>query len=96
VVVNSGARPLNKGDARMGEALLVECKTTMTPQVSVTVKKAHLDEIRKQAFQMRCDLAALVLDFGAPPEYFVVNQSDFYDLYQAWLQVRQGVSDGAD
>lgn len=89
-VVNSGATSMRKGDGRVDTDLLLECKTVMKRQQQVTLDRRWLEGIREQAFAMRCELSAVAVDFGERPEYFVVREDVFVELFQAWQQLRRG------
>lgn len=60
---NSGATDFKKGDV-VTENMLIECKTVMKPQKSVTIQKEWFTKNEMERFQMRKDYSALVFDFG--------------------------------
>lgn len=93
-IANSGATPMQKGDARVTTALLLECKTVLAKRQHVTFDRRWLEGVRRQALAMRCEQSAVVLDFGGPPEYFVVREDFFVELFEAWQEARKEAYDG--
>ena len=67
---NSGATDYQKGDIIAG-SMLVECKTVMKPQKSVSIKKEWFDKNEQERFAMKKDYSALVFDFGDNGEQYI-------------------------
>ena len=67
---NSGATDYQKGDIIAG-SMLVECKTVMKPQQSVSIKKEWFDKNEQERFAMKKDYSALVFDFGDNGEQYI-------------------------
>lgn len=79
--VNSGATPFQKGDLK-GDHILLECKTLMKPQKTVTIRKEWLTKIKEEQFQMRRELSGLVFDFGDGDNYVILTLDDFKELFE--------------
>lgn len=73
---NSGAGHFNKGDVvNRAASLLCECKCTMTPKSSFSVKKEWFEKNKNESFAMR--LSNQIVAFNFEPEganYFVINE----------------------
>lgn len=67
---NSGATDYQKGDIIAG-SMLVECKTVMKPQKSVSIKKEWFDKNEQERFAMKKDYSAVVFDFGDNGEQYI-------------------------
>lgn len=67
---NSGATDYQKGDIIAG-SMLVECKTVMKPQKSISIKKEWFDKNEQERFAMKKDYSALVFDFGDNGEQYI-------------------------
>lgn len=83
-VPNSGATTFRKGDV-IGTSILVECKTVIKPQDSITVQKEWFTKNREEAFAMGKPLSAVCFDFGDGEDYVAVSINDFknfLDLYK--------------
>lgn len=91
-VANSGARPYQKGDISKsqdntdctlaGESWLLECKTSMSPKQSFSIKKQWLEGIKEEAFQAGKMNYALVFSFGPKQEnYYVLTEDKFKQLF---------------
>lgn len=75
-----------KGDAQDSLSLL-ECKTYMKEQESMTVKKEWLTKMQKERFEDRKELAFLVQNFGGPisqDNYVVIDLDSFAKMYLAY------------
>ena len=70
VQANSGATDYRKGDVIAG-SMLIECKTVMKPQKSVSVKKEWFEKNEQERFAMKKDYSALVFDFGDNGEQYI-------------------------
>lgn len=81
----SGAAAFSKGDVRL-QLALIECKTVMKEQSQVTVQREWLPKIKKEAFAMNKQVAAVCINFGPGTEncYIVDEQTmrTFLDLLQ--------------
>lgn len=78
---NSGASAFQKGDLK-GDHILLECKTLMKPQKTVTIRKEWLTKIKEEQFQMRRELSGLVFDFGDGDNYVILTLNDFKELFE--------------
>lgn len=80
---NSGATPYRRGDvSSTGEnSWLIECKTSMTPKQSFSIKKEWLRLIREEAIQLGKMNYALAFNYGPNQEnYFILNEKKFKEL----------------
>jgi hypothetical protein len=71
---NSGATPFQKGDV-VTELFAIEAKTSVVPKQSVSIQRAWIDKIRREAFAMGKPYSALAFDFGTGP---LGNKETFY------------------
>lgn len=83
---NSGATLFAKGDVE-GEDILIECKTLTTKQKSHSIKKEWIEKNEEEAFARNKSLSALAFDFGDGENYYIVNETDFIALIEAWREV---------
>ena len=76
---NSGAGHFRKGDVYQRDAsILVECKCTMSPKNSVSIKKEWIDKNKEEAFSQRLSSQAIAINFEPDGEnYFVINERLF-------------------
>ena len=72
--LNSGATPFQKGDV-ITELFAIEAKTSMTPKQSISIQRAWIDKIRREAFAMGKPYSAVAFDFGTR---FLGNKETFY------------------
>lgn len=70
VQANSGATDYKKGDVIAGN-MLIECKTVMKHQKSVSIKKEWFEKNEQERFAMKKDYSALVFDFGDNGEQYI-------------------------
>lgn len=81
---NSGATPWSKGDVN-DNSLLLECKTCTKVQSSMSVKKAWLQDIKKEQYMMNKSMSGVVIDFGDVKEqYVILTMEDFKMLYELY------------
>ena len=74
-VGGSGASQFSKGDVRVGERILIECKTTTTEKNSYSVKKKVLDKISAEAKSMGKFFSILAFNFGPETNnYYVIDE----------------------
>ena len=74
VVANSGATAFLKGDVSLPNAL-VECKTVMKKQTSISIKEEWLTKLREEACNMGKDYYALAVNFGPKEKnYYVIPE----------------------
>ena len=66
---NSGATDFYKGDV-MTDNMLIECKTVMKPQRSITVKKNGSKRMSRNGSLVKKDYSAVVFDFGDGQEQY--------------------------
>lgn len=76
---NSGAGHFSKGDVVKKDAsLLVECKTTLSPKNSVSIKKEWILKNKQEAFSNRLSNQAIAINFEPEGEnYFIINERLF-------------------
>lgn len=67
---NSGATDYYKGDV-ITEDMLIECKTVMKPQKTVSLKKEWFDKNEQERFAAKKDYCALVFDYGDNEEQYI-------------------------
>lgn len=80
-VAGSGNGVFSGGDVLVGSNLLVECKTSIKPVKSFSVKKEWLDKMRKEAFAINRYYASLCFDFETGGErYYVMSERMFKEL----------------
>ena len=75
-VVNSGATLFKKGDVTH-PLVLIDGKTCMSPQKSVTLQKEWFDKIKAEAFAMNKDFGAIAFDFGTDERFYAVSERVF-------------------
>lgn len=73
VVANSGATMFNKGDIRLDNTLLIECKTCTTEKDSFTIRREWLIKNKQEAFSQGITNGALCIDFGRKEDYFIID-----------------------
>ena len=77
VQAGSGATAFNKGDIILDD-WLIECKTSMKPKSSFSIKKEWIEKNELERLEMHKSYSALVFQFE--PEdtnYFVINENTF-------------------
>lgn len=67
---NSGATDYYKGDV-VTDDMLIECKTVMKPQKTVSLKKEWFDKNEQERFAAKKDYCALVFDYGDSGEQYI-------------------------
>lgn len=79
---NSGATHFQKGDVKTKNAL-IECKTTITPKQSFSIKKEWLIKNKREAMQMGKKYSILAFNFGPKHEmYYVLDEMTFLELFE--------------
>lgn len=74
VVANSGATAFSKGDVRLDNAL-VECKTVVKKQTSISIKEEWLTKLREEACNMGKDYYAIAVNFGPKEKnYYIIPE----------------------
>ena len=73
---NSGAGLWRKGDVVQENAsLLIECKCSMKPKNSVSIKKEWVDKNKKESFFCRLSNTAICINFEPDGEnYYLINE----------------------
>lgn len=84
VQANSGATMFYKGDV-VTKKFLIECKTRIGSQNSITVKKEWLDKNREEAFAMNKDYSAIAISFGDNKDYFIIDEK-LFNLLKEFLE----------
>ena len=83
-VGGSGASLRSLGDVRVGDKILIECKTSTSEKNSYSVKRAVLEKIRKEAVEMRRYYSILAFNFGPETEkYYVIDENTVRFLIDA-------------
>jgi hypothetical protein len=101
---NSGALPIasRKGDVRAKEStnwkVLFDgktktIKTYQSGARSITVKKEWFDEVKKNAVQGGYDIGIIVVSFDNRKDYYMLEDVDFKNMYQALTEYEQQVED---
>lgn len=79
---NSGATGYIKGDVK-GDSWLLECKTSMTPKQSFSIKKQWLTGIREEAKQQGKMNYAVVFNFGPNQEnYYIITEKKYAEILE--------------
>ena len=78
-VTNSGATPFCKGDVTT-DNWLFEAKTKTKESDSFSIKREWLEKNKEEAFAMRKDYNALVLDFGDGKQFYVIDEKTFLTM----------------
>lgn len=77
-VKNSGGNMFAKGDVRIGNLVLVECKTPTKAVKSFAVKKEWLDGLKKEALAGNYEYCALCYQYKPDgSKQYVINQTMF-------------------
>lgn len=69
----SGGGKWIKGDV-VSNDFIVECKTSLTPSNSYSVKKSILDKINEERREMGKSFYALAFTFGDDKDFFVIDK----------------------
>ena len=75
---NSGASTWQKGDVQ-NQKFLIECKTTVQPKKSFSIKQEWLEKIAEEAIGMRKEGYALCFEFNHADNmrYYVISERLF-------------------
>lgn len=79
---NSGATMFSKGDVRVDDLFLLECKTCTKEQSSFSVKREWFDKNEEEAFAMGMAYSAVVFDFGDGEQHYIIDEQLFKKLVQ--------------
>lgn len=73
---NSGAGKWRKGDCIQRESsLLIECKTSMTPKDSFSIKKEWIEKNKNEAWENRLSNHCVCFNFGdGGGNYYVIDE----------------------
>lgn len=73
---NSGAGLWRKGDVVQEDAsILIECKCSMSPKKSVSIKKDWIDKNKKESFFNRLSNTAICINFEPDGDnYYVIDE----------------------
>ena len=81
-IKKSGATLFAKGDAKLGNSFLAECKTKTTDSDSISIKKEWLEKIRSEALFMGKDFYTLAFNFGPGQDnYYIIDENTFEILF---------------
>ena len=87
---NSGATMFQKGDLTLND-WLIECKTKMSSNESISIKKEWLEKNLKESLFMGKKYNALVFNFGPDePNYYIIDENTFQDLVKVLTQESLG------
>jgi uncharacterized membrane protein len=78
-VANSGATKFQKGDV-VTDDWLFEAKTKTSKSNSFTIKKEWITKNKEEAFTMRKEHSAVVIDFGDGEQYYILDEKTFLEL----------------
>ena len=79
---NSGASPFCAGDV-IKDNILIECKTTIKPKSSFSIKKSVLEKAKQEAFEMGKDYFSVAFNFGPNEKsYYVIDEKTMQILIQ--------------
>ena len=81
---NSGATMFAKGDV-ITKDFLIECKTKIGKQESVTIKKEWLIKNREESFAMNKNYSAIAFDFGDGKDYYIIDNY-LFDILRKHLE----------
>ena len=73
------ALPFNKGDVTT-DNWLFEAKTKTAESNSFSIKREWLEKNKEEAFAMRKDYNALVIDFGDGKQFYIVDEKTFLTM----------------
>ena len=77
-VPNSGAIRCAGGDVRVDNDWLIECKTTMKPKESFSIKKEWIEKNERERMDLQIPYSAIVFQFEeGGTNYFVVDEKTF-------------------
>lgn len=85
VQANSGATRFDKGDV-VTDVALIECKTAMKPKKQFTIQKQWLEDIKRERFEARKQVGAVVFDFGDEDDQFAVIPLQNFNEYLDYLR----------
>lgn len=91
VQANSGATVFQKGDAKDAQ-FLIEAKTMMTKQKSVSIKEAWIEKIKEEAFAENREHWTIAFNFGGvgnTENYYIISEEDFLQ-FEALLEENDG------
>ena len=73
---NSGAGLWRKGDVVQEDAsILIECKCSMSPKKSVSIKKDWIDKNKKESFFNRLSNTAICINFEPDGDnYYIIDE----------------------
>lgn len=81
---NSGATMFAKGDV-ITKDFLIECKTKIGKQESITIKKEWLIKNREESFAMNKNYSAIAFDFGDGKDYYIIDNY-LFDILRKHLE----------
>lgn len=73
---NSGATNFAKGDVEVDD-WVIECKTKVTPQETMTVHKEWFDSVEQERADMLKSYAAVCFSFGDGKNYYAMDEKTF-------------------
>lgn len=84
-VPNSGAIRCAGGDVRIGNDWLIECKTSMKPKESFSIKKEWIDKNERERMDLQIPYSALVFQFEEDgTNYFVLDEKTFKKMKEVF------------
>ena len=81
---NSGAAKFCGGDVKT-KSFLIECKTTMSPKKSFSIKKDWLEKVEQERKDLQMPYSALAFQFEPDGEnYFVIKDKLFKQMVEVF------------
>lgn len=82
-VAGSGNGKFSAGDVLVGDDILIECKTSIKPVKSFSVKYDWLTKMKKEAFSINRYQSALCFDFEPGGDrYYVISEKEYKYLIE--------------
>ena len=89
MVPGSGSPHFCGGDVKAPD-FLIECKTTITPRNSFSIKKDWLDKVEQERKDLQIPNSALAFQFEPDGEnFFVLKEQLFKDMYNIFTKYQQ-------
>lgn len=83
---NSGAAHHAGGDVKT-QTFLIECKTTITPKKSFSIKKDWIDKLEQERMDLQMPYSALAFQFEPDgTNYFIVKDKLFKEMIKAFTE----------
>lgn len=84
-VSGSGSPHFCGGDVRIGNEWLIECKTSMKPKESFSVKKEWIEKNERERMDLQIPYSTLVFQFEEDgTNYFVLDEKTFKKMKEVF------------